>query len=53
MLVVRSITIHGGDMREELDAALCISGGWIRTLCDKHEEKHQRGEYDEIPSTVP
>jgi hypothetical protein len=23
------------------------NGGWIRTLCDKHEESHQRGEYDE------
>lgn len=23
------------------------NGGWIRTLCDAHEEAHQRGEYDE------
>jgi hypothetical protein len=23
------------------------NGGWIRTLCDKHEEARERGEYDE------
>ncbi len=49
-------------MAEQMSTVICETcgspgkhrgGGWVRTLCDKHEEQHQRGECDEIPSTVP